>query len=144
MCVSFVRRMENMLQYLGPDIRVHDLKKNNKLFASISATQCSLPFCLQQVIPTDSGAPAPSGPAPPAPQRQRGLCYLWASRTSVPAWCPRNLTSAPNSVVLSKQFSPADGDPQGTAWADYLPFGGSPDCTRFVPPAESWAQSSQI
>lgn len=27
MCVSFVRRMENMLQYLGPDIRVHDLKK---------------------------------------------------------------------------------------------------------------------
>lgn len=27
MCVSFVRRMENMLKYLGPDIRVHNLKK---------------------------------------------------------------------------------------------------------------------
>lgn len=27
MCVSFVSRMENMLKYLGPDIRVHNLKK---------------------------------------------------------------------------------------------------------------------
>lgn len=45
-----------MLKYLGPDIRVHNFKKNTKLFASISATQCSLPFCLQQVIPTNPGS----------------------------------------------------------------------------------------
>lgn len=44
-----------MLKYLGPASRFV-ISKNNKLFASISTTQRSLPFCLQQVIPTNPGS----------------------------------------------------------------------------------------
>lgn len=142
MCVSFVRRMENMLKYLGPDIRVHNLKKKQWIICfhfCYSMFLALLPTASYSNQPWKSARP--SDRAPPIPQRQRGLCCLWVNGKSVLVWCPRNLTPAPNSVVLSKQFSSADEAPQGTAGYTTFPSGGS-DCSFFVPPADSWAQSS--
>lgn len=118
-------------------------KNNNKLFASISTTQCSLPFCLQQVIPTHSGALHRRPRAVCSPEAERPA-LLVGEQNICPGLMSQESDSAPNSVVLSKQLSPADGDPQGTARGEYLPSGGSPACSHFIPPAESWAQSSPI
>ena len=99
------------------------------------------PFAYSKLFQPTLKSAHPSDRAPPIPQRQRGLCCLWVNGKSVLVWCPRNLTPAPNSVVLSKQFSSADETPQGTAGYTTFPSGGS-DCSFFVPPADSWAQSS--
>lgn len=73
-----------MLKYLGPDIRVHNFKKNSKLFASISATQCSLPFCLQQVIPTNPEVSTPLRPGSSYSPKAEGSMLFVGEREICP------------------------------------------------------------
>ena len=145
MCVSFVRRTENMLKYLGPDIRVRNFfKKSSKLFASISATQCFLPFCLQQAIPTNPGSQC-------APQtglllfpKGKGVSVVcgWVGNLSwfdVPGiWLLHSIQwfCQNSSLVLMRTL-------RGLRAFTTFPSGGS-DCLLFVPRADSWAQGSPI
>lgn len=82
MCVSFVRRMENMLRYLGPDIRVHNLKKiiNYLLPVLLLNVPCLLAY--SKFFQPTLEATASQRMAPPIPQGTR-VSGVVASRKSV-------------------------------------------------------------
>lgn len=59
MCVSFVRRMENMLKYLGPDIRVCNLKKIINYLLPFLLLNVPCPFAYSKLFQPTLEAIAP-------------------------------------------------------------------------------------
>lgn len=126
-----------MLKYLGPDIRVHNFKKIVNYLLPFLLLNVPCPFAYSKLFQPTWKSARPSWTGLLLFPKGRGVYVVcgWTGK-SVLVWCPRNLTPAPNSVVLSKQFSSADETPQGTAGYTTFPSGALIR-SFFVPPADS-------